>query len=175
MTGTSKANTSLLKIINVLASLAPDHEAVELLRKFRRTSKNWRPDFAALTFIAYITEDPDNWPSYLAELRADFKDKDSEGDLAETKLHPKIFFTFVANTLGVERIAKQLCELDLKSKFEAQEIDGNRCIAGEIDADKWFVDKLLGLSNSPLLPLSDKNGKWCLLERQSYPVGERFQ
>lgn len=165
-TNTPEANAALLTVVNTLASMSPDTGAVELLKKFHALGEpKWRPNFAALTFIAYIVKEPDAWPRYLAELHSDLKS-------IEEKLNPKIFFVRVSNILGIERIAGQLHQLDMKSDFVANA--EKKCMEGEIDADKWFVDKLLGLPNSPVFAMNEKEC-WYLRDRNAYPVGKKFR
>ncbi len=159
------SDEALLILINVLAGLSPDKAALELLKEFEQANNDqaWWPSFTPLIFLAYVIENPGNWPSLLEKQRPGLKTLAND-------LDPKRFFSEFTHTLGVERIAKQLYQLDLNSQARPNK-DNNASI--EIGADKWFVDKLLGRSNSPLFALKDEQGDWVLTKRTIYPTGSR--
>jgi len=140
----------LRKLVNVLASLSPEPCALKLLQDFYQLGKpKWRPNLAALLFIAKIVDQPDQWSTYFRELRGDLK-------AMEHMLDPDIFFDHISNVLGTECIASQLRQLEL----------------GQSNTDAWFLEKLLGLPESPVKALRNDNNQWILIKPKNYFLGK---
>lgn len=159
-----ECQSTLLVAINSLACLSPKREAITLLKEIQSRDKPiWHSKFAPLTFIAYIVADPNDWPKYLADLRSDFMQLEGNPD---TDLDPEIFFVEVVDIIGVHIIAKNLHKLDINSNPAPDEL---------MDADKWFIDKMIGLSNSRLIVLrGHEENQWNLMYRKHYPCGQRY-